>query len=109
MGHKLRKLDKEAVITILMIFKNCLVSSLRIRITRSENEQLRVQDISENQIHHENTGNEISRLQTNHPYVNRVVGVRPIIEEEENTDEPNNLHEEENDVRKNVLCVVKDL
>ena len=44
------------------------------------------------------------------PYVIRVLGVRLTIEEEEEkTDEPNNIHEEENDVRKNVLCVVKDL
>ena len=52
----------------------------------------------------------MSRLQVYHPYVNRVLGVRLTIEEEEEkTDEPNNIHEEENDVRKNVLCVVKDL
>ena len=82
--------------------------SLRIRIARNgENEQLRVQDISENQINHENTENETSRLQTNHPYVNRVVGVRPTVEEEENTDEPNNAHEEEPNVRKK-KCAVCD-
>ena len=108
MGHKLRKLDKEAVRNRSVDNDSNDIQelpSLRMRIARSENEELRVQEISENQINHENTGNEMSRLQTDHPYVNRVVGVRPTIEEEENTDEPNNLHEEEPNVRKKKCAV----
>ena len=56
MGHKLRKLDKEAVRNRSVDNDSNDIQelpSLRIRIARSENEQLRLQEISENQINHE--------------------------------------------------------
>ena len=75
MGHKIRKLDKEA-----MRSKPAQITEeelpIRIRIVRSEEagSQLTVQDISENPVSHPDDG---SRVETDHPYVNRVVGVRP--------------------------------
>ena len=103
MGHKLRKLEKEAMRNIPEANNdNGEHSGLRMRIVRTEeNDVLRVQDISENTLNHENVANDISRVQMNHPYVDRVVGVRPtpVVEEEPQ----NNVVQEEISV-KNKEC-----
>ena len=103
MGHKLKKLEKEAMRNIPDANNDKEEQSgLRMRIVRTmENDVLRVQDISENALNHESVANDISRVQINHPYVDRVVGVRPtpIVEEEPQ----NNVQQEEITV-KNKKC-----
>ena len=79
-----------------------------------ENDVLRVQDISENTLKHENVTNDISRGRINHPYVDKGVCVRPKpiveekpqnnVEQEERTAENKNLCMEQND-KVNTLLV----
>ena len=81
MGHKIRKLDKEAMRSKpAFIDKEVEEPAIRMRFVRSEEDrsQLRVQEISEHLVngHEHDQSVDASRVQNDHPYVNRVVGVR---------------------------------